>query len=171
LNLTNPYCNDPNAVNYNWGFPGKPDNTICFYPSDLFEGTDPFYIDSIFQKDLSFTRRDSFSLSIARVDEFHILVAGFCDSNRSANWPATAAATYVATLDTVLGGIGPAFCRARDSTMGDTVTGTLTRDINITPYYDSVKMDSVYFVLHINFQVVSDTGTTLHMGTAYIRKR
>ncbi len=170
LGLTNLYCNDPNAVNYNWNFPGKPDNTVCFYPSDLFAGVDSFFIDSIFQQDLSYTKRDSFMLSLVKLTNTSLLMSGFCDSNRSLSWTLTAAKTYLASVDTVLGGIGPAFCRGRDSIMGDTLTGTISRDMYVlTDTHDtgSARVDT--FLLHINFTVNSDTGITLHRGTAHIR--
>jgi len=44
--LTQKYCNDPFAVNYNWGFPGIPDNSTCVFPSDVYVGTYVFH-DSI----------------------------------------------------------------------------------------------------------------------------
>src|SRR5579872_3418748 len=64
--LTNPYCNDTNAVNYNWGFPGKPDSTVCFYPTDVFKGIYTFN-DSIFLQPLGiFVRADTFLLTIRK---------------------------------------------------------------------------------------------------------
>lgn len=170
LGLTNLYCNDPTAVNYNWNFPGKPDNTVCFYPADLFAGVDSFFIDSIFQKDLSFTKRDSFLLTIVKLTNSSIMMSGYCDSNRNYNWTLTAARNYTASVDTVLGGIGPAFCRGRDTLTGDTLTGLISRDN--TMLYDthdtgSARVDT--FLLHFNFTVNSDTGITLHKGTAHIR--
>jgi hypothetical protein len=166
LNLTNPYCNDPAAVNYNWGFPGKPDNTICTYPSDLFTGTDSTFIDSIFQVDLSYTYRDSFPYSCIRLSNTEISTAGFCMSNRSFTLNLTAAITYSASIDTVLGGIGPAFCNIAT----DTITGTITRDYTVhidTNSLDSPKIDTI--LLYVNFQVNSDTGITYHKGTAHIK--
>ena len=170
--ITRHYCNDPDAVNYNWGFPGKPDNTICFYPSDLFAGVDSFFIDSIFQKDLSFTRRDSFMMTITRVTNSQILLAGFCSNNRSTAFSLTADRTYNATLDTVLGGIGQTFCRPRDSTMGDTVTGNITRDVNLLLDTSTAK-GHIYIdtaILRFYFTVNSDTGITIHNAIGRIRK-
>lgn len=48
--LTRPYCNDPIAANYNVGFPGIPDNSVCVYPYDKFLGTWDLK-DSIFRED------------------------------------------------------------------------------------------------------------------------
>jgi len=149
--LTNPYCNDPNAVNYNVGFPGKPDNTICIYPTDLFRGT---YLvkDSIYKDDTLFIRADSFLMTIQALSQTKLSMTGFCPSGSSLSM--TAGISYIATIDTNVGdtttrSIGQTFCRIQD-----TITGTLTRDL-----VDTTK-------LRINFQVVSDTGVTSYLGHA-----
>src|SRR5947208_3141374 len=45
--LARKYCNDPSAVNYNRDFPGTEDNSICYYPTDVFKGQYTF-TDSIY---------------------------------------------------------------------------------------------------------------------------
>jgi hypothetical protein len=154
--LTNPYCNDPNAVNYNWGFPGKPDNTICFYPSDLFKGTYKFF-DTVYnsQTDL-YLSADSLTLFISKISSTQIGIEGLCNSNRMLVM--TAGATYQATIDTTVGDSltqhpGQFFCRTQD-----TVTGTFTRD----------KVDST--LIYVDMTVRSDTGSTLHRGRAIKRQ-
>ena len=152
--LTNPYCNDPLAVNYNWGFPGKPDNTICFYPNSLFVGTYMYY-DSVY-KDTLFLGADSFVINIAYVnsDTTHtkILMNGMC--GHSLSLPALPG--YQATVDTLVGDTTTTsagqlnFCRLQD-----TLSGIISRD----------RLDSPT-VLHISFQVASDTGLTTHAGSA-----
>lgn len=80
--LTNPYCNDPLAVNYNWGFPGKPDNSVCFYPVDTFIGNWVF-LDSIFNQDSTFHSFISRTLSFKDThDSTHAQLAmhGWCDN-------------------------------------------------------------------------------------------
>jgi hypothetical protein len=144
--LTNPYCNDPNAVNYNVGFPGKPDNTICFYPNDLFVGK-YFYIDSIFQSDLTYTYSRIDTLYISSVSHTALRVIGFCAPGDTLRL--TAGITYVANLDTTIG-TGQPLCRPQD-----TVSGTISKNLADTGA-----------ILHVYFQVVADTGTTLHIGTA-----
>src|ERR1043165_5567011 len=67
--LTRHYCNDPSAVNYNWDFPGKPDNSVCFYPADLFAGTYMFYDTvSASQSDL-YLSADSLVLNISKISQ------------------------------------------------------------------------------------------------------
>ena len=151
--LTNPYCNDPLAVNYNWGFPGKPDNTICFYPTDVFAGTYMFH-DSVY-RDTLFIRADSFILTMSAISDTQMLITGFCDNQNKLR--VTAGLTYVATVDTTEGDSttinhGQMLCRVQD-----TVAGTFSKD-----HFDSS-------LVHVSLQVYSDTGTTMHLGSA--RKR
>ena len=150
--LTNPYRNDPTAVNYNWGFPGKPDNTVCFYPSDLFQGSYLFY-DSVYLSPSGlFISADSFIIKISKISNSKIGVTGFCNSGKQLTL--TAGPTYVATMDTTVGDTttmnpGQLLCRIQD-----TISGTISKD----------RVDSN--LLHINLRVVSDTGTALFVGRA-----
>ena len=153
--LTNPYCNDPAAVNYNVGFPGKPDNTVCYYPSDLFKGV-YFFHDSIYLTATNiFLYVDSFTLTIQEMPNSNrakIKVTGMCQSGDFMTL--TAGPTYVATLDTSIRDTsvvnwGQTLCRSED-----TVAGTFTRD----------RVDSA--VIHIYLRVASDTGVTTHIGDA-----
>jgi hypothetical protein len=150
--LTNPYCNEPSAVNYNWGFPGRPDNTVCFYPSDLFQGNYLFF-DSVYLSPSGlFVGADSFIITITKLSNSKIGVKGFCSSGSQLRL--TAGPTYVATVDTTLGdttslNLGQALCRIQD-----TVSGTISRD----------RVDST--LLHIALQVVSDTGISVFIGKA-----
>ena len=151
--LTNPYCNDPAAVNYNWGFPGKPDNSICFYPYSLFVGNYMYY-DSMYQ-DTLFLGADSFLISIAGTDTSHtrIFLNGFCGHSILL----TALPGYQATVDTLVGDTATStsgqnyFCGATD-----TLNGVISRD----------RLDSPT-VLHFSFSVTRDSsGITTHNGTA-----
>ncbi len=147
--LTNPYCNDPAAVNYNWGFPGKADNTICFYPTDLFRGTYQ-YIDSVYLTSSNyFIYADTLILSIHSLSHTRISVFGFCGNGDSLNLTAVG---YVSTIDSAVGDSvtarGQFLCR-----MADTVSGSISDNLLDT-------------TLHIYFNVVSDTGLTYHMGRA-----
>lgn len=45
--LDRPFCNDPEAVNYNWDFPGRPDSAACYYPADILAGR-YMLVDSIY---------------------------------------------------------------------------------------------------------------------------
>lgn len=151
--LTNRYCNDPAAVNYNVGFPGKPDNTICIYPSDVFTGTYIFR-DSVFHtSDNIFLFYDSVVISINPASyPSKISLTGICNSGGVLKL--TASPTYLATVDTTIGdetviNRGQPLCRLQD-----TVSGTIFRD----------RIDTT--LLHITLQVASDTGMTTHIGDA-----
>ena len=144
------YCNDPTAVNYNWGFPGTPDNTVCFYPTDVFKGTYIFQ-DSVYQ-DTLFIRADSFILTMTAISHTKIKVSGFCMNGNQLTL--TAGLAYVAVVDTTEGDSltinhGQMLCRIQD-----TVSGTISKD----------KVDSA--LLHISFIVASDTALTRHNGNA-----
>lgn len=151
--INNPYCNDPDAVNYNWGFPGKPDNTTCVYPSDLFAGTYRLR-DSLYNSaDELFLAADSADIIITKVDAKHISVSGLCASGQTIRL--TAGATYQAVVDTFVGdsttiSAGQIFCRQQD-----TVTGTFVRD----------KVDST--LIYIRLHIVNDTGGVIKAGRAY----
>ncbi len=154
--LTNHYCNDPTAVNYNWNFPGIADNTVCFYPTDLFQGVYELHDSVFFKTDGFFISADTIELTINKHSTTKMGVSGFCSSGDSLIM--TTAISYVATLDTTLGDSttltkGQALC-----SVADTVNGTIVRDrIN----------DSIIYVY---FTVYSDTGVvSTHMGTAKLK--
>ncbi|MBC7553481.1 MAG: hypothetical protein H7257_05840 [Taibaiella sp.] len=151
--LTNPYCNDPDAVNYNWGFPGKPDNTLCYFPTDLFKGT-WLLVDSVYITSTGlFIHADSIYLNIYPIAQSHtkLAVLGFCGGGDTLKMTA-AAASYNAAVDTTLGDSltnrGQKWCRIQD-----TVNGSIFNS----------RIDSM---LHITLQVISDTGVTTHLGKA-----
>ncbi len=150
--INTPYCNDPSAVNYNWGYPGKPDNSVCFYPSDLFAGT-YVYKDTTYktQTDL-YLAADSMNIIISKISSTQITVSGLCPSGQQLIL--TAGATYQASVDTTVGDSltlypGQFFCRNQD-----TVTGTFTRD----------KVDST--LIYVALYIRSDTGATTRTGRA-----
>lgn len=150
------YCNDPEAVNYNWNFPGVPDNTVCFYPSDLFTGTF-LYTDSVYSSNNVFDSAGSlntYTLFITPLSKNKFVIKGFCPTD-SLKFTA-GRSTYMAISDSLL--------KVNDSTflpgqflcrINDTLTGTITNNKN-----DS--LDNLY----INWTVVSDTGVNYHRGTA-----
>lgn len=143
------YCNDPEAVNYNWGFPGRPDNSLCFYPSDAFAGRYQ-YTDSIYLDDGSFDSARSlrtYPLTLRVIDRQKFSLSGFCSGGDSLRLTATR--FFRATIDTTTAN-GQLFCRSQDS-----VLGTFSRTLEDTSR------------LRIELRVVSDTGTTIHRGTAY----
>ena len=152
--LTNPYCNDPNAVNYNWGFPGKPDNSICYYPTDLFKGA-YMYHDTIYKNGF-FIGADSFLLNIHALTQTKMSVFGFCGGADSILM--TANLLFSSSVDTLIGDSittaeGQMLCVIKD-----TLSGNMLRD----------RLDSPA-VLHVIFQVITDTGTVQHSGSAIIQ--
>ena len=150
--LTNPYCNDPAAVNYNWGFPGKPDNTICFYPTDDFKGRYVYY-DSIYSESGStagnFLYAQTDTLNIYALSHTKLIIIGFCGTDTLK----MTAVTFTASVDTVVGDTLTATQGQLLCSSNDTVNGTI--------FYS--RIDSQ---LHVNLQVVSDTWQYSHIGKA-----
>lgn len=153
---TRKYCNDPKAVNYNWDFPGVPDNSVCIYPTDLFKGS-YLYTDSVYHADNTFDSALSlitYTLQVIpnSVNKFSLI--GFCGNGDSLRFTAERT-SYRANADTTIKlndttfVYGQFFCSSLD-----TMTGTLTR-----PKGDSVR-------LKIDFTVHSDTEVNFHRGTA-----
>ncbi|MEZ5018324.1 MAG: hypothetical protein R2800_14790 [Flavipsychrobacter sp.] len=150
--LTNPYCNDPEAINYNWGFPGRPDNTTCFYPKDIFVGVYSFS-DSIYNANLELKKVNDITLTIYANSNNILRVTGFCSNTDSIRLTADrfyrSYADSTITNDSVVLD-GQIVCRTVD-----TLSGYLIKDKN-----DSTK-------LSVNITVASDTGLNFHLGTAY----
>ncbi len=145
------YCNDPSAVNYNWGFPGKPDNSICFYPTEVFKGS---YLleDSMFDVNYIFTGMRTITLNIQANDYTKLTITGFCNDNSSLQFTADkffrASADTTIFVDSVKMG-GQLLCRPVD-TLSGLITTSRGNDTSI----------------RINFTVISDTGISYHIGTA-----
>lgn len=150
--LTRPYCNDPEAVNYNWDFPGKPDNTTCFFPTDIFNGAYTF-TDSVYSGDLEYNTSYTFNISLIPQSKSKFLLSGFCNGGTAKNLTLTADRYYKAAVDSLIlpdssfmsGQVG---CRPID-----TLSGSIIGEANKNK-------------LRISFTVLSDTGTTYHIGTA-----
>ncbi|MCD6064583.1 MAG: hypothetical protein K0R82_2494 [Flavipsychrobacter sp.] len=154
--LPNSYCNDPEAVNYNWNFPGKPDNSTCFYPDSVFAGT---YIlsDSVYySEDFIFSRAQTDTLTISKrgTDSHSQLTVEWKTCNIRMNF--TADRFYKATADSLFGAdtiirAGQLFCRPTD-----TLSGFMMKDRN-----DPKR-------LKVNFTIRTDTGSKVvfYNGTA-----
>lgn len=150
------YCNDPEAVNFNWNFPGTPDSTTCFYPTDIFKGT-YLFIDSIYSSDNTFDSAQStksYTLTIVPYSNNKFGIIGFC-GNDPLKFTAERS-TYRANADSTINvsdttfDYGQYFCRIQD-----TLAGFIFKDRN-----DSSSR------LFIEFIVRSDTGLNFHRGTA-----
>ncbi len=142
-----PFCNDPEAVNYNWDFPGKADPSVCFFPSDLFRGRFVFR-DSVYDNDgyADSAAWREYTIHIIPQGKNALRIEGFCATALTLTAPRVG---FRATLDTNAVS-GQIFCRPQD-----TVSGFLLRN-----YADSTH-------LQIQFSVRSDTSIRTHRGTAY----
>jgi hypothetical protein len=154
-NLDNPYCNDPEAVNYNHGFPGKPDNSICFYPTDVFDGVYTFEDQVFYSTEYIFSPEasDTFDITLKPVSRTQMQVFGICKGGEAIKFTADKYYRAVGDSTFVVDSLklpGQIFC----NNTKDTVTGIITR----TPYSDT---------LTLSLAVVSDTGIVYHTGKAY----
>ncbi len=142
------YCNSPTAVNYNWDFPGRPDSSVCIFPSDLFAGTYLFR-DSIYFGDGEFDSARSgtaYTLNIARINNTQMRLSGFCAGGQTV--PLTGTRTqFRAVVDTVTLR-GALFCRPVDTVIGY-ISRRLTDTLNLS----------------VEFTVYSDSGVNVHRGT------
>lgn len=141
VELTNHYCNDPIAANFNRGFPGIPDSSVCEYATEYFEGTWE-WVDSIFDKDMSFQQRQVRNLVFTPKDlaedtfRNHLTVSGFCDN--STLLKVTANKYAMAFTDTLIQGVygGQISCNSTDTVSGyfkrTTDTLILSMDILLT---------------------------------------
>lgn len=145
-----PYCNDPIAVNYNWGFPGVPDSTKCIYAVDSFEGSWLFKdtvllpnndIAEIVDRNLTFTSTED-------TIKTHLAVTGWCNGNIP--FYITANKYGRATIDSLPVGVpGQLLCVSTD---------TLNGNFNKRPYGpDTMK---------IELTITNAGGTRYHKGIA-----
>jgi hypothetical protein len=143
--INNPYCNVPAALNYNWGFPGIPDNSLCIYPSTFFSGN-YFYRDSTFDIGMNFLSQDSFPITITVVDTSRVNISGFCGTNVL---QAKTDKFYKIKFDSTFA-YGQHLCSSTDTVTG----GGSKKDIS-----DTATIKFAYTLL-------SDTGVSYHIGTA-----
>lgn len=154
--LTQLYCNDPTAVNYNWNFPGTPDSTVCFYPTDVFQGTYELKDSVFFDSSHIFIAANSFFVTFTKHTKTKMAVVGFCPWGDSILL--TAGPNYSASLDTVVGdstthALGQVICGS-----ADTISGVV--------YKDEINDSILYFSLRVS----SDTGViTNHVGRAKLK--
>ena len=151
------YCNDPQAVNYNWDFPGVADSTVCIYPANLYEGTSSF-TDSVYNMGEELDSAASlkvYTLQLIPVSKVKLQLAGFCPANVLLF--TAERTTYRAVADTTLKYddttffYGQPLCRIED-----TLTGSITKQ----------RYDSTGKTIYIEWMVVSDSGVNYHKGTA-----
>ena len=150
--LTNHYCNDPRAVNYNWNFPGIDDSTTCVFPVDSFIGTWIFH-DTIYLPSgdtQGTTIKQLIITSTEDTAKTHLAVAGWCGGNTPFN--ATANKYNRADVDTFPGGpFGQFLC-----SQSDTLNG----------YFSKNPLDTLTYSLKVDFTINSASGVTYHRGIA-----
>lgn len=117
--LDNPYCNDPGAVNYNWGFPGTPDSSTCIYPVDSFLGS-WLLQDTVYFSDQAYDTVTSRLISIQVVSgdslKNRLEISGWCGQEQLL---ATANKFGRADLDSIGEGVdGQIICSAADTLSG-----------------------------------------------------
>lgn len=152
------YCNDPEAVNYNWDFPGIADSTTCIFPADLYTGTYTF-TDSIYFDDETTLDTDlvfqTYTLQIIRNAKSKFSIQGFCSSNELTF--TAGRSTYQASADTTLKQDDSTYAYGQPlCSIQDTLTGTVTKSTT----------DTTGKTITISWEVVSDTGINYHKGTA-----
>jgi hypothetical protein len=143
--LTTKYCNDPAAINYNWDFPGVPDNSVCIYPAQIFKGN-YMYHDSIVNGEGSVLKTDSFPMTVVQLDSTHLTLKGFClgtDHSAKAN------RFFKFVIDSLVG-YGQTFCNNKDTISG----GGSKSGIGDTN------------TIQFNYILQTDTGAVQHKGTA-----
>jgi hypothetical protein len=148
--LDNPYCNDPIAINYNWGFPGVPNNDVCIYPTDPFEGS-WIFTDTIYFSDSAIASIETYSLNFSPVHEdslkSKIAVYGWCSNEP---FFIIADKFLKATTDTTDGGLNmQIICNPPDSIYGS-----------------FAKYDEDSLAMRINLTVNNQNGIRVHSGTA-----
>lgn len=153
IDLSTPYCNDPEAVNYNWDFPGTPDSTVCFFPRDVFEGT-YLLTDTIFSPDYDINDIKTFTVSLVPRDVKHLGFTGFC-SNDTLDF--TADRFFKATADTTITQDSVVLRGQLSCRVVDTINGYI-RNLDKTMGKGTT--------IRINFTIASDTGINYHIGTA-----
>ena len=146
------YCNDPEAINYNFEFPGTEDNSTCIYPTDVFTGSYSLK-DSIYNGEFELDTVLDYTVTFHVKSITSLKMSGFCINGDSVRL--TADRYYKAQVDSTLIPLdssmieGHTFCRGLD-----TIKGSITRmSINDT---DKIR---------INFIIASDTGINYHIGT------
>lgn len=143
--LTSKYCNDPAAINYNWDFPGVPDNNVCIYPAQIFKGN-YMYHDSILNPEGGVLKVDSFPITIIQNDSTHLTLKGFC---LGTDHTAKANRFFKFVIDSLVG-YGQTYCNSKDTISG----GGSKIGIGDTN------------TIQFNYLLQTDTGVVTHKGTA-----
>ena len=109
-----PYCNDPEAINYNYQFPGTADNMTCIFPTDPFKGMFALN-DTVYTADFASYYILTDTVNVYAITKTHMAVVGYCGAYDSIKL--TAGRYYRATIDTTMLN-GQALCNPRDTISG-----------------------------------------------------
>lgn len=139
------YCNDPSAINFNWDFPGIPDNSVCVYPSQIYNGSFLMY-DTIINYLGETLATDTFSILMSAIDTTRIHITGFCGNQI---YKAHANRFLSFTLDSTLGN-GQLFCNNKDTISGGAKKSGL---------HDTIPILWKYYIQ-------TDTGVVTHIAQA-----
>ncbi len=112
--IKNHYCNDPSAVNFNWDFPGIADNTVCIYPSDIFERNFTMFDTTINDVD-SVLNTSFYDIEISKIDSTKLTLKGFCGATI---FTAKANRYLKFELDSIVY-FGQLFCNPSDTIIGN----------------------------------------------------
>ncbi len=134
------YCNDPAAINYNWGFPGVPDNSLCIFPADVFIGN---YVwrDTILDENRTVLGYDSALVTITKIDTVRFNINGRCGYDLKLT-----ADKFLGIVIDSIDGRGQKFCQPNDTIIG---TGLKTGFSDTTTFT-------------LNYVIISDTGSSIH---------
>lgn len=148
------YCNDPEAVNYNWDFPGTADSSVCFYPRDVFAGTYKVE-DSIYNGEYELATVQTLYITFYALSKSALRLTGLCGAGDSINL--TASRFYKASIDSTSLILPPDDTVLLDGQIAcrpvDTLLGYITKNQD-----DSTS-------LRITWTIFSDTGVNYHIGT------
>jgi hypothetical protein len=143
LGLTNPYCNNPKAVNYNWGFPGVPVDSVCIFPVDELKGIFTYY-DSILDASGVYLPFDTTNIIINKITDSTINIDGLCSTSQPLSAKVTRNLRFYTDSTNSLGTI---FCNPTDTING---RGTKAR-IGDT-------------IIGFNYNIFNTSGSVIHKG-------
>src|SRR5690625_160640 len=86
--LKNQYCNITDAINYNWGFPGEPNDSLCIFPVEPFIAYSWTLLDTVFNEDfevLETRNRTIYFEEYTAIDTLKhmMLMHDYCSENSS----------------------------------------------------------------------------------------
>lgn len=145
-----PYCNDPDAVNYNRNFPGVPDSTTCYYPIDVFVGSYAMK-DSIFNAEFELDTVLEYTISLQSTSKKNLRLTGYCGNGIPLLF--TADKYNKAISDSTMLADSTKIPGQLTCGKQDTLTGIMLRNLPDTN------------LIRIDWQILSDTGLNYHIGT------